>query len=219
MGIKHAKTSAKSDGPDSTLVQATDWNADHVGGFEDPMTTPGDLIFEGELGADLCLKGTATSDRDIPANAIDGNDSTYWAGTDQAGHWLQVDLGASLAVAAWRVLNHDSFQTFVIQSSDDETTWTTRATAGLFWDSGIVNLTYPITARYWKITSTSGSGGWWCIKTFSLFAPASAVRLPYVADGKILKGVSGVPAWADPPSGAAPATNAAALITAYNLFR
>jgi hypothetical protein len=29
-GIAHAKTSAKSDGGDSTLVQPSDWNADHA---------------------------------------------------------------------------------------------------------------------------------------------------------------------------------------------
>lgn len=31
MAVKHAKTSAKSDGGDSTLVRPSDWNADHVG--------------------------------------------------------------------------------------------------------------------------------------------------------------------------------------------
>lgn len=30
MPIKHAKTSAKADGPDATLVQPSDWNAEHV---------------------------------------------------------------------------------------------------------------------------------------------------------------------------------------------
>ena len=30
MSVKHAFTSAKSDGPDASLVRATDWNADHV---------------------------------------------------------------------------------------------------------------------------------------------------------------------------------------------
>lgn len=30
MAIKHAKVSAKSDGPDATLVQPTDWNANHT---------------------------------------------------------------------------------------------------------------------------------------------------------------------------------------------
>jgi hypothetical protein len=32
MGIKHAFTSAKSDGDDNTLVQPGDWNADHLNG-------------------------------------------------------------------------------------------------------------------------------------------------------------------------------------------
>jgi hypothetical protein len=31
VAIKHAKTSGKADGPDATLVQPSDWNADHLG--------------------------------------------------------------------------------------------------------------------------------------------------------------------------------------------
>ena len=32
MGIKHAFTNPKADGPDTTVVRPSDWNADHVGG-------------------------------------------------------------------------------------------------------------------------------------------------------------------------------------------
>jgi hypothetical protein len=59
MGIKHAKTSAKSDGSDSTLVQATDWNADHATAETDitKVASPdgsGGITFRPE-------KGSATS--------------------------------------------------------------------------------------------------------------------------------------------------------------
>lgn len=42
MAVKHAKTSAKADGADATLVQPSDWNADHTvsGGVDFPDETP-----------------------------------------------------------------------------------------------------------------------------------------------------------------------------------
>ena len=42
MAIKHAFTSEKSDGSDSTVVRPSDWNADHVGFYE---AFPVDSVF------------------------------------------------------------------------------------------------------------------------------------------------------------------------------
>lgn len=41
MPIKHAFTSPKEDWPDSSLVRPSDWNADHTGGPQDRIWTPG----------------------------------------------------------------------------------------------------------------------------------------------------------------------------------
>jgi hypothetical protein len=50
MPITHAFTSAIDDGVDDTLIQPSDWNAAHVGGLDNPMTTAGDLIYGGASG-------------------------------------------------------------------------------------------------------------------------------------------------------------------------
>lgn len=41
MALRHSKVSSKQDGPDSSLIQPSDWNADHV----NPGQSNGDLIF------------------------------------------------------------------------------------------------------------------------------------------------------------------------------
>ena len=42
MSVKHAFTSAKSDGPDASLVRATNWNDDHTGTNDHGHTASGD---------------------------------------------------------------------------------------------------------------------------------------------------------------------------------
>jgi len=49
MGIKHAKTSAKTDGSDSALIQATDWNADHTATVRAAAGVPSGAPGSGEL--------------------------------------------------------------------------------------------------------------------------------------------------------------------------
>lgn len=57
MALKHAKTSAKSDGADATLVQPSDWNAGHTLDTG-AGTTDGDLSYSTSLEAVLAGDGT-----------------------------------------------------------------------------------------------------------------------------------------------------------------
>ena len=70
----------------------------------------------------------------VPANAVDGNTSTYWESTDNAfPQWFQVDLGSATSVSrivmdlppstAWATRT----QTITVQGSTDGTNYTTLA--------------------------------------------------------------------------------------------
>lgn len=81
-------------------------------------------------GTDLALNKTATassidSTGDEPQNAVDGNPDTRWSSAYEDNQWIQVDFGAPVSfdqvVITWEqayALN------YVIQVSDDATTWT-----------------------------------------------------------------------------------------------
>jgi F5/8 type C domain/Pectate lyase superfamily protein/Abnormal spindle-like microcephaly-assoc'd, ASPM-SPD-2-Hydin len=105
-----------------------------------------------------------------PANAVDGDTSTYWESTDNAfPQWLQVDLGSSVSVGrivldlppstAWATRT----QTITIQGSTDGTNYTTlAASAGYTFNPSTGNtVTVTFTAasvRYVKLTFTANTG-------------------------------------------------------------
>jgi len=63
MAIKHAFTSPKADGADTTLVRPVDWNADHVGRgsmANMPDGTSG-LVLTAQQSQDSTLTGWTTS--------------------------------------------------------------------------------------------------------------------------------------------------------------
>jgi hypothetical protein len=104
-----------------------------------------------------------------PANAVDGNTSTYWESTDNAfPQWFQVDLGAAHTVSrivmdlppstAWATRT----QTLTVQGSTDGTNYTTLAgPAGYTFDPSAGNtVTVTFTAasvRYLKLTFTANT--------------------------------------------------------------
>jgi hypothetical protein len=104
----------------------------------------------------------------VPANAVDGNTSTYWESTDSDfPQWLQVDLGSPVSVSrivmdlppssSWGTRT----QTITIQGSTDGTNYTTLvASAGYTFTSpqNTVTVTFPAaTVRYLKLTFTANS--------------------------------------------------------------
>jgi len=106
----------------------------------------------------------------VPANAVDGNTSTYWESTDNAfPQWFQVDLGSATSVSrivmdlppstAWGTRT----QTVTVQGSTDGTNYTTlAASAGYTFNPATGNtatITFPATTdRYIKLTFTANTG-------------------------------------------------------------
>ncbi len=106
----------------------------------------------------------------VPANAVDGNTSTYWESTDNAfPQWFQVDLGSSVSVSrivmdlppstAWATRT----QTVTIQGSTDGTNYTTlAASAGYTFNPATGNTataTFAASAvRYIRLTFSANTG-------------------------------------------------------------
>ena len=103
-----------------------------------------------------------------PANAVDGNTSTYWESTDSDfPQWLQVDLGAPVSISrivldlppssSWGTRT----QTITVQGSTDGTSYSTlAASAGYTFTSpqNTVTITFPAaTVRYLKLTFTANT--------------------------------------------------------------
>ncbi|HEV3172094.1 MAG TPA: discoidin domain-containing protein, partial [Actinocrinis sp.] len=105
-----------------------------------------------------------------PANAVDGNTSTYWESTDNAfPQWLQVDLGTAHSISrivldlppstAWGTRT----QTLQIQGSTDGTTYTTLVGSQGYTFNPTTGNTTTITfnastVRYVKLTFTANTG-------------------------------------------------------------
>jgi F5/8 type C domain/Pectate lyase superfamily protein/Abnormal spindle-like microcephaly-assoc'd, ASPM-SPD-2-Hydin len=106
----------------------------------------------------------------VPANAVDGNTSTYWESTDNAfPQWLQVDLGSVASISrivmdlppssAWGTRT----QTITIQGSTDGTNYSTLVgSAGYTFNPATGNtatVTFsPASVRYLKLTFTANTG-------------------------------------------------------------
>jgi hypothetical protein len=106
----------------------------------------------------------------VPANAVDGNTSSYWESTDNAfPQWLQVDLGSATAVGrivmdlppstSWGTRT----QTITIQGSTDGTNYTTLVgSAGYTFNpstGNTVTVTFSAASiRYLRLTFTANTG-------------------------------------------------------------
>jgi hypothetical protein len=106
----------------------------------------------------------------VPANAVDGNTSTYWESTDNAfPQWLQVDLGSAKSFSrivldlppssAWATRT----QTLSILGSNDGSTFTTIvASAGYTFNpstGNTVTITFPSASyRYVRLNFTANTG-------------------------------------------------------------
>jgi len=123
---------------------------------------------------DLALNQPATASGSTqnyaPANAVDGNTSTYWESTNNAfPQWLQVDLGSAHSVgrvvlnlppaSAWSTRT----ETILIQGSTDGTNYTTLVPSqGYTFDPSTGN-TASVTfgaasVRYLKLAFTANTG-------------------------------------------------------------
>jgi hypothetical protein len=106
----------------------------------------------------------------VPANAVDGNTSTYWESTDNAfPQWLQVDLGSAHSIgrivlnlppsSAWGTRT----QTLSVLGSTDGSTFTTIVgSAGYTFNpstGNTVTITFAsATTRYVRLNFTANTG-------------------------------------------------------------
>ena len=174
---------------DSAQTLGVKWAAAGGGGdgMENPMASKGDLIVGQGGGTTEWSRntyGTTASGGSDPGYAIDGSEATYWYGGSTAAPnpILTLDLGTARAITTHRVHYHSSgfaATSYNLQSSPDNATWTTRYTvAGLATlDTGLVALTTPTTARYWRLTFLAGAGQL-AVWTLSLLESGAAAGTP-----------------------------------------
>jgi F5/8 type C domain/Abnormal spindle-like microcephaly-assoc'd, ASPM-SPD-2-Hydin len=129
----------------------------------------------GTVNTNLALNQPASSSGStqtfVPANAVDGNTSSYWESTDNAfPQWLQVDLGSTKGFSrivldlppstSWGTRT----QTLSVLGSTDGSTFATIVgSAGYTFNpstGNTVTITFPATnARYVRLNFT-GNTGW-----------------------------------------------------------
>jgi hypothetical protein len=218
MGITHATPAPFAEAGDGSLSK-TAWEEDHVGGFADPMTTAGDMVYEGG-GVDRARSGTATAFdtwSNQPPNTIDGNEGTLWSsnseGTGRIGGWLKVDLGTAYTIASFRVYQSEPanhITSYKIQSSTNNTDWADRyVTTSGPTDSAITALDTSENARYWRwYIVDAGSSGMALVYTFSLFDAVVPTRLAVGSDNYVMRVSGTLPNWEAEFDATAPTTQA-----------
>ncbi|NUP53546.1 MAG: Secreted glycosyl hydrolase [Catenulispora sp.] len=143
------------------------------------------------LAAGKTMSASGVSQTYVAANAGDGNSSTYWESANNAfPQWLQVDLGATVAVSqvvlklppstAWA----SRTQTLAVQGSTDGSSFTDVVpSAGYTFDPASgnqVTISFAtLTTRYVRLLITANTG-WPAgqIAEFEVYGPAGSTQPP-----------------------------------------
>lgn len=92
-------------------------------------------------------------------NAVTENTYKYWTPSSLPSI-LTVDLGSAYSADAFAVVGHDCYthgNTLTLQSSPDNTTWTTRCTVTPTDNTTILGLFNSVSARYWRLQVSGGT--------------------------------------------------------------
>lgn len=92
-------------------------------------------------------------------NATTEDTVTFWQPTTLPA-WLAVDMGTAVTADSAAIVGHNCFtkgNTVFIESSTNNTTWTTRATETPTDNSTLLFLFNPVSARYWRVRISSGT--------------------------------------------------------------
>lgn len=170
-----------------------------LGAMLDPTTAHGDMISKVTSTTDHGLTASwSTTFGSNAANVGDGNAGTAWISQGRANEHQQTivaDLGIPKLVGSYRMLKstgNSGTVSYKIQSSDDGSSWTDRLSVGssnAIADTGVVALTTPATARYWRFYNSvpDGGNGQLEVYQFSLYSSGSSLtRVPTTDYGRTL---------------------------------
>lgn len=104
------------------------------------------------------VRASASTPKEGPENAVDGNPATRWSAGGDGEKWLAVDLGSPRRIGRWALTTSaeggEQLAAFKLQRSDDGATWADVDTV-LFNRSTIVDrLVEPFNARHARILVT-----------------------------------------------------------------
>ncbi|TDV38574.1 discoidin domain-containing protein [Actinophytocola oryzae] len=139
---------------------------------------------------DLTAAATATASTALagytPADAIDGNVSSYWvAASGSTPQWLKVDLGSprNLSAVQQNFKDVDTWR-FVVEGSVDDRTWTPLADYRAGVRGQFFHLPVSGQFRYVRLTITASASGFWADSTeFRVFGPGGAPTARELAAG------------------------------------
>ena len=161
-----------------TGTSASGWTFGHAG-----VISVANPIWGIAANVDLARLGTVTgSDGSLWANLIDGDDSTLGY-VSYGGQNFELDLGQAQTITSFRVAEGrwNEQSEWILQSSTDNTNWTTRHTGPDYShratdrDTGVLDLPAPVTARYWKLQGIDwADDSVWEVRTWSLFWDVAA---------------------------------------------
>jgi len=92
-------------------------------------------------------------------NAITENTIKFWKPTALPAT-ISVDLGSAKSVDSFSIVAHDcgaKGNTILLQSSPDNSTWTTRCTVVPTDNTTILGLFTSVSARYWRLSISGGT--------------------------------------------------------------
>jgi len=176
------------------ITANTGWAAAQVSEFE----IYGAVTSTTNLATGKTMSASSVTQSYVASNANDGNQGTYWESANNAfPQWLQVDLGASVAinqvvlklpVSGWAART----QTLSVQGSTDGTNFTTLvASAGYTFDPATnstvtINLAAATTTRYVRlnITANTGQPGGQ-IAEFEVYGPVTGDTTPPTAPANL----------------------------------
>lgn len=129
----------------------------------------------------------------VADNAIDGNLGTYSLMQNPAPIIWTVDLGQDRSISQYEVewVNNSWYASaYTLQSSPDNSTWTTRHTVTSGTDAGTSGPTAidtPATARYWRMNATAAPVEGMGPTIIALYDESLAIGLPKLTNTSVLR--------------------------------
>jgi lysophospholipase L1-like esterase len=142
-----------------------------------PTATPVPAGTPVEITPGAAGVAASTNDGNVPGNAVDNNLVTRWSANGD-GQWLRLDLGAVRTVSYVKVAAYQGNtrrNTFDLQVSSDNATWTNVLTGAMTSGTSTAEETFDFTdrgARYVRYLGHGNSANAWnSVSEISVFGP------------------------------------------------